>query len=79
MLKKWKKNHCGFVLNKIKSASNPYYNNCKIGSSSYKKGDIIIFRSRIEKLVEEIGVRSNQEKYSLLLAIEKYDSKKINK
>jgi hypothetical protein len=77
MLKKWKKNHCGFVLDKIKFVSNPYYNNCKVGSSSYKKGDILIFRSRIEILVEEIGVRSNQEKYSLLLAIEKYNARKI--
>jgi hypothetical protein len=75
MLKKWKKRHLGFVLNKIKSDSNPSYNNCKIGSSSYKKGEIILFRSKIETLVEQIGVRSNQEKYSLLLAIEKYDSK----
>ena len=76
MLKKWKKNHCGFVLDKIKFAANPYYNNCKIGSSSYKKGDILIFRSRIERLVEEIGERSHQEKYSLLLAIEKFDARK---
>jgi hypothetical protein len=46
------------------------------GSQDYKKSYAIVFRSLIEKLIEEKGKRSNMEMYSLLLAIEKYDKRR---
>ena len=39
------------------------------------KSYALIFRSLIEKLIEEKGQRSSMEQYSLLLAIEKYDKR----
>lgn len=76
LLKGWSKAKLGFVLNNIRSPNNPYYNCCLQGSQDYKKSYALIFRSLIEKLIEEKGQRSNMEQYSLLLAIEKYDKKK---
>lgn len=76
LLKNWSKSKLGFVLDKIRSPNNPYYNCCNQGTAGYKKGNAIMFRSRIETLIEEKGQRSNMEMYSLLLAIEKYDKKK---
>lgn len=79
LLKNWSKAKLGFVLDKIKSANNPYYNCCQPGTNEYKKGSTLMFKSRIETLIEEKGKRSNMEQYSLLLAIEKYDNKKNEK
>jgi hypothetical protein len=76
LLKGWSKAKLGFALNNIRSPNNPYYNCCLQGSQDYKKGSAIMFRSRIETLIEEKGRRSNMEQYSLLLAIEKYDKRK---
>ena len=75
LLKNWSKAKLGFVLDKIRSPNNPYYNCCKQGTSEYKKGTALMFRSIIEILIKEKGERSNMEQYSLLLAIEKYDNK----
>jgi hypothetical protein len=75
LLKNWSKAKLGFALNNIQSPNNPYYNCCLQGSQDYKKSYALIFRSLIEKLIEEKGKRSNMEQYSLLLAIEKYDRK----
>jgi hypothetical protein len=66
----------GFVLDKIRSQNNPYCGCCKPGTNEYKKGTALMFKSRIETLIEEKGKRSNMEMYSLLLAIEKYDKRK---
>ena len=76
LLKNWSKAKLGFVLNNIRSPNNPYYNCCLQGTQDYKKSYAVIFRSLIEKLIEEKGNRSNMEQYSLLLAIEKYDKRK---
>jgi hypothetical protein len=76
LLKNWSKAKLGFVLNNIQSPNNPYYNCCLQGTQDYKKSYAVIFRSLIEKLIEEKGNRSNMEQYSLLLAIEKYDKRK---
>jgi hypothetical protein len=76
LLKSWSKAKLGFVLDKIRSPNNPYYNCCKKTFTAYKKGAILIFRSRIETLIVEKGNRSHMEQYSLLLAIEKYNKKK---
>ena len=76
LLKGWSKAKLGVALTNIRSPNNPYYNNCKKTSTAYKKGTELMFRSRIETLIEEKGHRSNMEQYSLLLAIEKYDEKK---
>jgi hypothetical protein len=76
LLKSWSKSKLGFVLNNIQSPNNPYYNCCLQGSQDYKKSYALIFRSLIEKLIEEKGQRSSMEQYSLLLAIEKYDKRK---
>ena len=75
LLKNWSKAKLGFVIDKIKSPNNPYYNCCKQGTSEYKKGTALMFKSRIETLIKEKGERSNMDQYSLLLAIEKYDNK----
>ena len=75
LLKNWSKAKLGFVLDKIRSPNNPYYNCCKQGTSEYKKGTALMFRSIIEILIKEKGERSNMEQYSLLLAIKKYDNK----
>ena len=75
LLKNWSKTKLGFVLDKIKSLNNPYYNCFQPGTSEYKKNTVLMIRSRIEYLIEEKGKRSNMEQYSLLLAIEKYDNK----
>jgi hypothetical protein len=79
LLKNWSKAKLGFVLDKIRSLNNPFYNCCKQGTNEYKKVSTIMLRSRIECLIEEKGERSNMEMYSLLLAIEKYDNKKKEK
>ena len=76
LLKRWSKAKLGFVLDKIRSQNNPYYNCFQQGSSEYKKNTILMIKSRIEYLIEEKGIRSNMEQYSLLLAIEKYDKRK---
>jgi hypothetical protein len=76
LLKNWSKAKLGFALNNIRSPNNPYFNCCLQGSQDYKKSYAIVFRSLIEKLIEEKGQRSNMEQYSLLLAIEKYNGKK---
>ncbi len=76
LLKRWNKAKLGFVLDKIRSQNNPYYGCCKPGTNEYKKGTALMFKSRIETLIEEKGQRSNMEMYSLLLAIEKYDKRK---
>jgi len=76
LLKGWTKAKLGVALNNIKSSNNPYYNKCPKGSVVYKKSSELMFRSRIETLIEEKGHRSNMEQYSLLLAIEKYNEKK---
>jgi hypothetical protein len=76
LLKGWSKAKLGFVLDKIRSPNNPYYNCCKKTLSAYKKGTELMFRSRIETLIVEKGNRSNMDQYSLLLAIEKYNKKK---
>ena len=76
LLKGWSKAKLGHALNNIRSANNPYYNRGQRISASYKKSSELIFRSRIETLIEEKGKRSNMEQYSLLLAIEKYNEKK---
>ena len=78
LLKTWSKSKLGFVLDKIKSLNNPYYNCFQPGTSEYKKNTVLMIRSRIEFLIEEKGKRSNMEMYSLLLAIEKYNDKKVN-
>lgn len=75
LLKNWSKFKLGFVLDKIKSLNNPYYNCFQPGTSEYKKNTVLMIRSRIECLIEEKGKRSNMEQYSLLLAIERYDNK----
>jgi ribosomal protein S27E len=75
LLKNWSKTKLGFVLDKIRSLNNPYYNCFQLGTSEYKKNTALMIRSRIECLIEEKGKRSNMEQYSLLLAIEKYDNK----
>ena len=75
LLKNWSKTKLGFVLDKIKSLNNPYYNCFQPGTSEYKKNTVLMIRSRIEYLIEEKGKRSHMEQYSLLLAIEKYDNK----
>jgi hypothetical protein len=77
LLKGWSKAKLGFVLDKIRSPNNPYYN-CLASKTSdaYKKGTELMFRSRIETLIVEKGNRSHLEQYSLLLAIEKYNGKK---
>jgi hypothetical protein len=79
LLKNWSKTKLGFVLDKIKSLNNPYYNCFQPGTSEYKKNTVLMIRSRIECLIEEKGKRSNMEQYSLLLAIEKYNNKKKEK
>lgn len=79
LLKNWSKAKLGFVLDKIRSLNNPYYNCFHPGNSEYKKNTALMLRSRIECLIEEKGKRSNMEMYSLLLAIEKYDNKKNTK
>ena len=76
LLKNWSKAKLGFALNNIRSPNNPYFNCCLQGSQDYKKSYAIVFRSLIEKLIEERGQRSNMEQYSLLLAIEKYDKRR---
>ena len=76
LLKGWSKAKLGFALNNIQSPNNPYYNCCLQGAPEYKRGTALMFKSRIETLIEENGKRSNMEQYSLLLAIEKYDKKK---
>ena len=76
LLKRWSKAKLGFVLDKIRSPNNPYFCNLQPGSTEYRKGTALMFKSRIETLIEEKGKRSNMEQYSLLLAIEKYDNKK---
>lgn len=76
LLKSWSKAKLGVVLNNIKSTNNPYYNKCPKDSAVYKKSSELMFRSRIETLIEEKGRRSNMEQYSLLLAIEKYNERK---
>lgn len=76
LLKGWSKAKLGFALNNIRSPNNPYYNCCLQGMTEYRKGSALMFKSRIETLIEEKGKRSNMEQYSLLLAIEKYDKKK---
>lgn len=76
LLKGWTKAKLGFVLDKIRSLNNPYYNCCKKTTAAYKKGTELMFRSRIETLIVEKGNRSHLEQYSLLLAIEKYNGKK---
>jgi len=76
LLKSWSKAKLGFVLDKIKSYNNSYYNCCKQGTEKYKNNTAKIFRVRIESLIDEKGKRSNMEMYSLLLAIEKYDKRK---
>jgi len=76
LLKTWSKAKLVFVLDKIKSQNNPYYNCLNQGSIEYKKNTALMIRSRIEYLIEEKGKRSNMEQYSLLLAIEKYNNKK---
>ena len=76
LLKGWSKAKLGFVLDHVKSPNNPYYNCCK-KAASYKKGTELMFRSRIETLIVEKGNRSHMEQYSLLLAIEKYNGKKL--
>jgi hypothetical protein len=76
LIKGWSKAKLGFVLDKIRSPNNPYCGCCKPGTNEYKKGTTLMFKSRIETLIEEKGKRSNMEMYSLLLAIEKYDKKK---
>lgn len=75
LLKGWSKAKLGFALNNIRSPNNPYFNSCLQGTPEYKKGSVLMFRSRIETLIEEKGARSNMEQYSLLLAIEKYNKK----
>jgi hypothetical protein len=75
LLKNWSKSKLCFVLDKIKSLNNPYYNCFHPGISEYKKNTALMVRSRIECLIEEKGKRSNMEQYSLLLAIERYDNK----
>ena len=75
-LKGWSKAKLGFALNNIRSPNNTYYNSCQKTTAAYKKGSELMFRSRIETLIEEKGKRSNMEQYSLLLAIEKYNEKK---
>jgi hypothetical protein len=75
LLKGWSKAKLGFVLDKIRSPNNPYYNCCKKTLTAYKKGTELMFRSRIETLIVEKGNRSHLEQYSLLLAIEKYNGK----
>jgi len=79
LLKNWSKAKLGFVLDKIKSANNPYYNCFQPGNSEYKKNTALMLRSRIEYLIEEKGKRSNMDQFSLLLAIERYDNKKREK
>jgi hypothetical protein len=79
LLKNWSKTKLGFVLDKIRSLNNPYYNCFQPGNGEYKKNTALMLRSRIECLIEEKGKRSNMEQYSLLLAIEKYDNKKKTK
>jgi hypothetical protein len=76
LLKGWSKAKLGHTLDNIWSPNNPYYNNCKKTSATYKKVSELVLRSRIETLIEEKGHRSNMEQYSLLLAIEKYDGNK---
>lgn len=76
LLKGWSKAKLGFVLNYIRSPNNPYFNCCLQGTQDYKKSYAIVFRSLIEKLIDEKGNRSNMEQYSLLLAIEKFDKRK---
>lgn len=76
LLKGWSKAKLGFALNNIQSPNNPYYNCCLQGMPEYKRGTALMFKSRIETLIEEKGNRSNMEQYSLLLAIEKYDKRK---
>lgn len=77
LLKGWSKAKLAFVIDKIRSPNNPYYN-CLASktSAAYKKGTELMFRSRIETLIVEKGNRSHLEQYSLLLAIEKYNGKK---
>lgn len=76
LLKGWSKAKLAFVIDKIRSPNNPYYN-CLASktSNAYKKGTELMFRSRIETLIVEKGSRSHMEQYSLLLAIEKYNGK----
>jgi hypothetical protein len=76
LLKDWSKAKLGVALNNIRSPNNPYYNSCQRTSAAYKNGSALMFRSRIETLIKEKGLRSNQEQYSLLLAIEKYNERK---
>lgn len=76
LIKGWSKAKLGFVLDKIRSPNNHYCGCCKPGTNEYKKGTALMFKSRIETLIEEKGQRSNMEMYSLLLAIEKYHKKK---
>ena len=76
LLKGWSKAKLGFTLNNIRSPNNPYYNCCLQGAPEYKRGSVLMFKSRIETLIEDKGKRSNMEQYSLLLAIEKYDKRK---
>lgn len=76
LLKSWSKAKLAFALNNIKWPNNPYYNCCLQGTSEYRKGSILMFISRIETLIEDIGKRSNAKQYSLLLAIERYDKSK---
>jgi hypothetical protein len=75
LLKNWSKTKLGFVLDKIKSLNNPYYNCFQQGNTILMKDTALMIRSRIEYLIEEKGKRSHMEQYSLLLAIEKYDNK----
>jgi hypothetical protein len=77
LLSTWNKPKLAFVLSNIQSIHNKYYNNCKSGTEMYKKGSAIMFRSKIETLIESKGQRSDFEMYCLLLAIEKCHEKRI--
>jgi hypothetical protein len=77
LLSTWNKQKLAFVLSNIQSIHNKYYNNCKSGTEMYKKGSAIMFRSKIETLIESKGQRSDFEMYCLLLAIEKCHEKRI--
>lgn len=77
LLKGWTKAKLAFALNNIKWPNNPYYDCCFRGTLEYRRGTALMFKSRIETLIREIGQLSNAKQYSLLLAIEKCDKRRL--
>ncbi len=79
LIRHWTKKDLALILDNINYIHNSYYNKLKVDTTLYKNAVPIILRSKIELLIDAKGRRSNIEMYGLLLAIEKYHTKKYIK